>query len=219
MNQSGNNWSKLAFKFAFAHNTSVNCTTGQTHCEIVFGTKPQVPSTLKIGVLRDKDIICKCEFCDGLQSQTHGENSLSNNYLNRLFRPQLSDELLKRENECKRIYSSTYQRLRQDTSKTHEQRNRFTLGPPSSPGQKVFSKNHAQDLTKCQKLKQLRVGPITVTKQITNTTYKIRDDANPNFIKSTHKNNLIEYFPKKEPFLRLLLTTLSYPEFPISINN
>ena len=110
MNQSANNWSKLASKFAFAHNTSVNYTTGQTPNEIVFGTKPQVPKALKLGLLRDKDKQCKPEFCDGLQSHTHSENSLPKNSLNRLLRPQLSDELLKRENEFKRIYSSTYQR-------------------------------------------------------------------------------------------------------------
>ena len=46
MNESGNNWSKLASKFAFAHNTSVNYTIGQTPYEIVFGTKPHVPMTL-----------------------------------------------------------------------------------------------------------------------------------------------------------------------------
>ena len=63
---------------------------------------------------------------------------------------------------------------------------------------KVFLENHAQDLTKSQKLKQLRIGPFTVTKQITNTTYEIREDANPDNAKTTHRNHLIEYFPKEE---------------------
>ena len=65
--------------------------------------------TLKLGLLQAKDKQCESEFCDGLQSHTHKENSLPNNSLNRLLRPQLSDELLKRENEFKRIYSSTDQ--------------------------------------------------------------------------------------------------------------
>ena len=154
--------------------------------------------TLKLELLRDKDKQCKSEFCDGLQSHTHSENSLLNNSLNRLLRLQLSDELLKRENEFKRIYPSTYQRCRQITSKAHEHRNRFELGRPISTGQKVFLENHAQDLTRSQKLKQLRVGPFTVTKQITNTTYEIREDANPDNVKTTHRNHLIEYFPNEE---------------------
>ena len=36
-------WAKLAFQFVFAHNTSVNTSTGTTSCEIVFGFKPQIP--------------------------------------------------------------------------------------------------------------------------------------------------------------------------------
>ena len=154
--------------------------------------------TLKLGLLRDKDKQCKSEFCDGLQSHTHSENNLPNNSLSRLLRPQLSEELLKRENELKRIYSSTYQRCRQITSKAHEHRNRFKLGRPISTGQKVFLEDHAQDLTRSQKLKKLRVGPFTVTKQITNTTYEIREDANHDNVKTTHRNHLIEYFPKEE---------------------
>ena len=133
----------------------------------------------------------------------------------------------KRENEFKQICSPTYQRCRLITSKAHELKSvsvlgtiqrrlawplrkddtqnreafhiyRFKLGRPISTGQKVFLENQAQDLTRSQKLKQLRVGPFTVTKQITNTTYEIREDANPDNVKTTHRNHLIEYFPKEE---------------------
>ena len=198
MIQSGNNWSKLTPKFAFAHNTSVHHTTGQAPCEIVFGTKAQIPMTLNLGLLRDKDKQCKSDFCDELQSQTHSENSLLNNSFNRLLQPQLSDELLKRENEFKGIFLSNYQRCRQITSKAHEHRNQFELGRPIGVGQKVFLENDAQDLTKSQKQKQLRVGPFTVTKQTTNTTYEIQEDVNPDKNKTTHRNHLIGCFPKKE---------------------
>ena len=134
---------------------------------------------------------------------------------------------LQREKEFKQVFSPTYQRCRLITSKAYEfisvsvlgtiQRRlawplrkddtqnreashifRYKLGRPISTGQKVFLENHAQDLTRSQKLKQLRVGPFTVTKQITNTTYEIREDANPDNVKTTHRNHLIEYFPKEE---------------------
>ena len=179
---------------AFAHNKSVNYTTGQTPYEIVFGTKSQVPMTVKLGLLRDKDKQRKSEVCDGIQSHTHSENSLPNNSLNHPLRPHLFDELLKRENECRLIYSSTYQRCRQITPKIHEHRNRFKLGRPVRFGQNVFLENQGQDLTKSQKLKQRRVGPFTVTEQIRKTTYKIREDANPDKVKTTHRNHLIECF-------------------------
>ena len=48
LNDAGNNWSSLAPNFAFAHNTSVNYTTGRTPHEIVFGTKPQIPMSLNV---------------------------------------------------------------------------------------------------------------------------------------------------------------------------
>ena len=135
-------------------------------------------------------------FCDGLQSHTQSENSVPNTSINQLLWPQLSDKLLNREKEFKRTYWSTYQRCRQITSKTHEHRNRFELRRPISIGQNVFLENRTQDLTKSQKMKQLRVGPFTVTKQNRNRMYEIRDD-NPDNVKTTHRNNLIEHFPKK----------------------
>ena len=154
--------------------------------------------TLKLGLIRDKNKQCRSEYCEGLKPHTHSENQLQNKTLGRLLRPQLSDELIARENDFKRIYSSTYQRYRQITSKAHEYRDRFKLGRPIKIGQKVFLENHTADLCRSQKLKQLRFGPFTVTKQITNTTYEIQEDANPDNIKVTHRNHLIEYIAKEE---------------------
>ena len=110
----------------------------------------------------------------------------------------LNHDKLKRRNELKRNCSSTYQRCCQITSKAREHRNRYKVGRPINAGQTVVLENHAKGLTKSQKLKQLRVGPFTVTKQMTNATYEIREDANPDNIKTTHKNHLIEYFPEEE---------------------
>ena len=54
LNDAGNTWTSLAPKFAFAHNTSVNYTTGKTPYEIVFGNKNQIPMSLKLGLYRNK---------------------------------------------------------------------------------------------------------------------------------------------------------------------
>ena len=64
-------------------------------------------------------------------------------------------------------------------------------------GQKVLYENHKQDLTRSQKLQQRRLGPFTVTKRITNTTYQIQDDKDPTMIKTVHRNHLVEYYPKE----------------------
>ena len=138
MKQSGKNWSKLTSNFAFAHNTSVKYTNGQTPYIFGFGTKPKVSMTLKLGLLQDKNKHCEFDFCNGLQSHIHSENNLPNNCTDCLLRPHLSDELLKRENEFKRFYSSTYQRCQQIMSKAQEYRNRYKLGRPVNVGQTVF---------------------------------------------------------------------------------
>ena len=56
--QANRNWSDLAPKFAFAHNTTANTSTGLTPYEIVFGQKPQIPLSLKLGLLRSSDLTC-----------------------------------------------------------------------------------------------------------------------------------------------------------------
>ena len=66
-------------------------------------------------------------------------------------------------------------------------------------GQKVPYENHKQDITRSQKLQQRRLGPFTVTKRITNTTYQIQDDRDPTNIKTVHRNQLVEYYPKEGP--------------------
>ena len=66
LNDAENKWSSLAPKFAFAHNTSVNSTTGKFPYEIVFGTKPQIPMSLKLGLYRNKHKLCCSNFCKDL---------------------------------------------------------------------------------------------------------------------------------------------------------
>ena len=103
LNDAGNNWSSLAPKFAFAHNTSVNYTTGKTPYEIVFGTKLQIPMSLKLGLYRDKHKLCCSNFCKDLPSHSHSENSLKNELLDNILQPQLSQALLERERTFKQI--------------------------------------------------------------------------------------------------------------------
>ena len=54
----GNHGSSPPPNFAFAHNTSVNYTTGKTPYEIVFGTKPQIPMSLKLRLYNNKHKLC-----------------------------------------------------------------------------------------------------------------------------------------------------------------
>ena len=198
LNDAGNNWSSLAPKFAFAHNTSVNYTTGKTPYEIVFGTKPQIPMSLKLGLYRNKHKIFCSDFCKDLPSHSHSENNLKNQLLDNLLRPQFSHALLERERDFKRIYSATFERCRDQTAISHAYRNRFKLGQHLEIGQKVLYENHRQDLSKSQKLQQRRLGPFTVIKRVTSATYQIQDDKDPRVLKKFHRNHLVKYYPKEE---------------------
>ena len=97
----GNNWSSLAPKFASAHNTSVNYITGKTPHDIVFGTKPQIPMSLKLGLYRNKHKLCCSIFCKDLHSHSHSENILKNELLDNLLQTQLSQALLEGERTFK----------------------------------------------------------------------------------------------------------------------
>ena len=104
---------------------------------------------------------------------------------------------MERERTFKQIYSSTFERCREQTARSHTYRNRFKLGHHLEIGQKVLYEIHKQDFTRSQKLQQRRLGPFTVTERITNTTYQIQDDRDPTVIKTVHRNHLVEYYPKE----------------------
>ena len=129
---------------------------------------------------------------------THDGNSTKNELIQKLFRPQLSQALLDRERDFKRIYSSSFQRCREQTARSHAYRNRFQLEHHLDVGQKVLYENHRQDLSKSQKLQQRRLVPFSVTKRLTSTTYQIQDDKDPSITKTVHPNHLFEYYPKEE---------------------
>ena len=138
LNDAGNNWSSLAAKFAFAHDTSANYTTGKTPYEIVSGTKPQIPMPFKLGLYRKKHKLCCFEFCKDLPSYSHSENNLKIQLLDNLLRPQISHALLEREGDFKRIYSATYESCPEQTARSHTYRSRYKLGQHLEIGRKVL---------------------------------------------------------------------------------
>ena len=58
LSPAGTNCVSLAPKFAFAHNTRVIYTTVKTPYDIVFGTKPQIPISVKLGLYGNKHKVC-----------------------------------------------------------------------------------------------------------------------------------------------------------------
>ena len=127
LNDAGNNWSSMAPKATFAHNTSVNYTTGEAPYEVVSGTTPQISMSLKLELYRIKHKLCRSKFCkDSLPHSRIGDNQ-KNQLVGNLL-PQLSQYLLERERDVRRIYSATFERIREQTSRSHAYRNRFITG-------------------------------------------------------------------------------------------
>ena len=113
----------------------------------------------------------------------------------------MSSTILQRENEFKNIYSKTCTRCRQITNKAPEYRNSFELGKPIKIGPKVLLENQAKGLLKSKKLLELRSGPYTVTKQITNTFEIVHDSTEQK--KVVQRNHLVEYSPKEQEIDKL----------------
>ena len=148
--------------------------------------------SLKLGLYRNKDKLCCSKFCENFPSHSHSENTLKNELLDNLLQPQLSQALLEKERNFKQIYSSTFERCREQTARSHAYRNGFKLGHHLQIGQKVLYQNHKQDFTRSQKLQERQLGPSTVTKHITNTTYQIQDDNDPTVVKTTLSNTILK---------------------------
>ena len=154
--------------------------------------------SLKLGLYRNKHELCCSELCQDLPAHSHSENTKRSQLLDNLLRPHLSHVLLVRERDFKHMYSATFERCREQTAHSHAYRNRFKLGHHLELGRKVLYENHRQDLSKSQKLQQRRLGPFTVTKRITSTTYQIQDDQDPTIAKTVSRNHLVEFLPKEE---------------------
>ena len=76
----------------------------------------------------------------------------------------------------------------------------------------MLLENHSIDLSKSQKLSELRSGPFTITKRITPTTYELTLDSDSSTKKTVHRNHLIEYFPKAETLPQLVTNYASFNE-------
>ena len=132
----------------------MNYTTAKTPCEIVFGTKPQIPISLKFGLYRDKHKLCCWEFCKDIYSHSLSENNDEDQLLDNLLKSQLSQPLWERERDFKRFCSTMFERCREQTAPSQAYRNRFKSGHHIDTDQKVLYGGHRQDLSKSQKLQQ-----------------------------------------------------------------
>ena len=159
---------------------------------IVFGFKPQIPISLKLGLVRDDNDLCQSEFC---QSTLMNEKT-SRSCIDTLLSSKRLMDLLNRETQFKKIYRKVYRKVREANQRFLSYRNKYKLAKPLRVGQKVLLENHTLQFGKSQKLCELRSGPHIVTKVFTKVNYEIALDADPTSTQVVHRHHLVEYFPR-----------------------
>ena len=204
LSEAGNNWAKVACQFAFALNTSGNSSTGTTPYEIVFGFKPQLTISLKLGLVRDDNDLCQSEFCQSLPNHSHVNKETSHSCIDNLLSSKSSMGLLNRETQFRNIYRNVYRKVREANHRSLSYSNKYKLAKPLRVRQKVLLENHNVPFGKSQKLCELRSGPYIVTKEITKVNYEIALDADPTRSQVVHRNQLVEYFSRDNELPNLL---------------
>ena len=118
-----------------------------------------------------------------------------------------------RENQFKQIYNNAYKKSVENNNRAHQHRNKHKLGKPLEVGRKVLMENHQIELGTSKKLHELRSGPYSVAKKLTNVYYEGTLDSNPVTRKVAYRNHLVEYYPATETIPELTL------EYGIDKNN
>ena len=202
ISENGKNWPTLIPQFIFAYNTNINTSTGMSPYEILYGIKPSVPSTFKLGTFRKYNRTCDTQdpesFCYGLPQHTHEKPSLALNPHSQTFQaPLISQNILKRENQFKHIYSKAYQNSRKKFAQAHKYHNSHSLAKPLQIGSQVLLENHQIIPNLSKKFHQLRIGPLIIKDKPTEVTYNLIDPQTQKTYQA-HRNHLIPYIPFKE---------------------
>ena len=196
------NWSRNVKDFAFAINTQTIDNLDYTPYEIMFGFKPVIPMNLKLGLLRANTKDCHqqdASFCEDMPNHTHTNGLEQNEYFQNKFNHVKIDEyVLDDEQNMKETYSNISFTMANTNEEKQMKRNKSRLGKNLDIGQQVYACDKQVPLGYSRKLKAYRHGPYTITKKLSNVTYKIRnsDDSTEQEIE-IHRNNLIPYYPKR----------------------
>ena len=111
LSEAGNNWAKLTCQYAFAHNTSKTSSIGTTPYENLSGYKPQIPFSLKLGLVKNDNDLCQSDCCQPLPSHTHVNKETSHSCKDNLISSKSSMDLLNQERQFKNTYREVYRKF------------------------------------------------------------------------------------------------------------
>ena len=201
-----NVWSKLISQWNFAQNTSYITGYGLTAHEIMFGQKPNVPLTLKLGIIRDEDKNCiqhENLFCSGLDDHSHFDLDKLSDTAKELVKGPISENILKREHTFSTIYRKVYTRSKMDQPDVYANRNLTKKGKSFQKDQLVLVENKEIIQGIGSKMLPKRKGPFRIINKINPTTYKLLC-LNTGKILVRHRNLLILYTTKHESIPKMM---------------
>jgi len=204
-NSNGTDWAQHISYHTFVMNTSILKSSTKSPHEIIFGVKPEIPVSMKLGLFRDIHGDCTREgFCEGLPPHHHNEEEAIPKEMRHLLKPKVSIELLKRENALKRAFLDIYRESEKNLDATERYSKKHKLGHPLPIGRQVLADNYKQATEKSQKLLSRREGPYRVTKQLTATNYEVVLVKDEDVHRIYHRKQIVSYFPKEETIPPLL---------------
>ena len=207
IDENARNWSDLASFFAYAVNTQVLTHLGKTPYEILYGIKPQVPISLRLGIFRNEFKHCNPKpgsFCENLPPHRHENEALIAENVRKIIKPNVAADLLQRENDFKRIYSSVYEKNIQAQERDNKYRSKFNVAKMLQVGTQVLVENNTKPTDRSKKLQTRREGPYLIKEVITPVNYRVQDMGNPSKIRVVHRNLLLPYYPKEETLPHLV---------------
>ncbi len=166
----------------------------------MFGIKPQVPISLRLGTLRNDNKFCNAKqnsFCEGLPPHKHENENLLPENVKKILKPDISLDLLQRENDFKKIYSSVYEKNLAHQERENRLRSKYNLAKPLKIGTQVLVDNNVIPKDRSIKLRTRREGPFKILRIITPVNYELQDVKNPVKIRVVPRYLLIPYYPKE----------------------
>ena len=147
-------------------------------------------------LIRNKHQLCCSNICRDLPPHSHCENSVKNAFMDNLLQPQLYQALLERERTSKQIFSSTFERCREQTTRSHAYRDRFKLRHHLAINRKYFAKitNKTSHEAKNFNSKDLDLLPLPDVSRIPPIEFKTTETLRLRklFIEITLSNTIIK---------------------------
>ena len=190
-------WAFQVHMLAYAHNSQPLSELNIAPHEIVFHTRPRIPLTFVLNLIRDTSKTCISRYCSQLPEQSHYDKTDLNPFFYRTLSKPIPQWFLAVETAVLQKYSTVYENtLLKITSHAYITKT-YHEDKPLATGTFVLKQNFTQ-VHFSEKLKPLRIAPYKIIDRLSDVTYELLSQDGSTV--HVHRNHLIPYYPK-EPLL------------------